>query len=124
MEKDSNKVNQSILNEQVSSTTDFIKNSEKQSEASANSDQNNPTNKNILKKITIVVSTIVAFIGFGSGAFFIISALGEPDEVLGAFANFWVYLGGLVVLVYTGIIILVIWLIYGLIKLVGKLLSK
>ena len=149
LNQDSNNFNQNNSNEQNSnnfSPTNSIINNTSEAPASNNSVNNNinqvepndissinntnldnskSTNKNILKKICIVLSIIVAIVGSGIGIFSIITSFTmDSIEFFGPLLNIFVFFGGIAFFIYTGIIIGVIWIIYGIIKLINKFYKK
>ena len=150
LNQDSNNFNQNNSNEQNSnnfSPTNSIINNTSEAHASNNSVNNNinqvepndissinntnldnskSTNKNILKKICIVLSIIVAIVGSGIGIFSIINSFTmDSIEFFGPLLNIFVFFGGIAFFIYTGIIIGVIWIIYGIIiKLINKFYKK
>lgn len=149
LNQDSNNFNQNNSNEQNSnnfSPTNSIINNTSEAHASNNSVNNNinqvepnnissinntnldnskSTNKNILKKICIVLSIIVAIVGSGIGIFSIITSFTmDSIEFFGPLLNIFVFFGGIAFFIYTGIIIGVIWIIYGIIKLINKFYKK
>ena len=149
LNQDSNNFNQNNSNEQNSnnfSPTNSIINNTSGAPASNNSVNNNinqvepndissinntnldnskSTNKNILKKICIVLSIIVAIVGSGIGIFSIITSFTmDSIEFFGPLLNIFVFFGGIAFFIYTGIIIGVIWIIYGIIKLINKFYKK
>ena len=90
-----------------------------------NLDNSKSTNKNILKKICIVLSIIVAIVGSGIGIFSIITSFTmDSIEFFGPLLNIFVFFGSIAFFIYTGIIIGVVWIIYGIIKLINKFYKK
>ena len=88
-------------------------------------DNSKSTNMNILKKICMVLSIIVAIIGGGIGIFSIIASYTmDSIEFFGPLLNIFAFLGGIVFFIYTGIIIGVIWIIYGIIKFISNFYTK
>ena len=149
LNQDSNNFNQNNSNEQnnnIFNPTNSIINNTSEAPASNNSVNNNinqveandinsisntnldnskPTNKNILKKICTVLSIIVAIIGGGIGIFSIITSFTmDSIEFFGPLLNIFAFFGGIVFFIYTGIIIGIIWIIYGIIKLINKFYKK
>lgn len=83
--------------------------------------ENNSKFKKIIKKIFIVLTIIVAIIGCGISAFSIFTSFTmESIEFFGPLPNIFVFFGGIVFLIYTAIIIAIIWIIYGIINLLYK----
>lgn len=82
-------------------------------------------NKNILKKVCIILSILVAILGFGIGIFSITTSFTiESIEFFGPLLNILVFYGGIALFIEAGIIIALIWIIYGIIKFIGKFYTK
>lgn len=90
-----------------------------------NLDNSKSTNKNILKKLCTVLSIIVTILGCGIGVFSIITSFTmDSTEFFGPLLNIFSFFGGIVCLLYTVVIVAAIWIIYGIIKLIGKFYTK
>ena len=140
MKQDSNNFKQNNSNEQNNNNFSHINSIINTSETNINKiEANNPNSindtnldnskspkKNILKKICIVLSIIVAIVGIGIGIFAIITSFKMDDsiEFFGPLLNILTFWGGIAFFYYTGIIIGIIWIIYGIIELISKFYKK
>lgn len=147
LNQDSNNFNQSNFNEQNNNNFNYTSNPINTSETNNNNnnltninnimqtetqnisstDSNNdlnsykPKNKNILKKICIILSIIVGILGFGIGIYSMITSFNmESPEFFGPLLNIFVFLGGIAFFINTGIVIATIWIIYAIIQKIGK----
>lgn len=79
----------------------------------------------MLKKLCTVLSIIVTILGCGIGVFYIITSFTmDSTEFFGPLLNIFSFFGGIVCLLYTVVIVAAIWIIYGIIKLIGKFYTK
>ena len=74
----------------------------------------------MLKKLCTVLSIIVTILGCGIGVFYTM----DSTEFFGPLLNIFSFFGGIVCLLYTVVIVAAIWIIYGIIKLIGKFYTK